>query len=94
MSFLNQRSRRGIVLADQGSNFAQQFAQESAREVVIVIRGFDECAGAENDVFAIVRIQVVEIVLGTGWYAVGITNDMSEDGQTVDHDPQGARLSS
>ncbi len=67
MSFLNQRSRRGIVLADQGANFVQQFAQEGAREVVIIIRDLDESTRALDYVLAVVGFEVVEIDVGAGW---------------------------
>ncbi len=42
VSFSNQRSWFGIFMADQGRNFTEQFAQEGAREVVIIPCNLDE----------------------------------------------------
>jgi hypothetical protein len=78
MGFLNQRLRRGIVLTDQGAQFAQQFLQEGAGEVVIIICDFQERTGTVNHFFAVVCVQIVRLVVG-----------MSEDWQPVDHNPQG-----
>ena len=79
VGILNQRPR-SAVLTDQGTKFAPQFAQEGAREVVIVIGNLDESARTEDYAFAVVGVQVV-----------GIATGISEDRQTVDHYPQGIR---
>ncbi len=89
MSFLNQRPQCAVVPADQGGKFAPQFAQEAAREVVIVIGNLDESARTEDYLFAVVCFQVVIIDVGLRWYASEKVNGMSEDRQTVDHDLQG-----
>lgn len=81
MGFLNRCFGHRVLVAHQEGDFPQQFAQERAREVVEIVRGLDERAGAENDVFAVVGFQVVEIFPGPGGHAVGITNDMNENRQ-------------